>query len=94
MFGRLTVVGRQVVLGQQVGDHGRFRDLAELGLLCRPVGAAHRREVAAAIPRDVIMGMPFHRDRQVAVEVVLGDLLKLVKQFQISELSKTSDLHP
>jgi hypothetical protein len=33
------------------------------------------------------MGMPFHRDRHVPVDVVLGDLLQLLKQFQISELS-------
>jgi len=33
VLSRLTVVGGQVILGQQVGDHGRFGDLAELGLI-------------------------------------------------------------
>ena len=63
----LVVVGRQVVLGEQVGDHRRFGELAELRLLRLPILAAHGREVAALIPRHIVVRMPLDGHRQMPV---------------------------
>jgi hypothetical protein len=79
VLGGLPVVGGQVVLGEQVGDHRGPGDLAELRLLRRPVVAAHRRKVPAEIPRHIVVRMPFGAHGEVTVDVLLGDRFKFVE---------------
>jgi hypothetical protein len=72
------VVGRQVVLGQQVLDHGGLGDLGELGLIRIPVLAAEGVVVLALFPGDVVVRVPVFPHAHVAVDERLDDRLQLV----------------
>ena len=82
----LAVIRRQVVLGQQVLHHRHLRDFGQLGLLGIPVLAAERVEVLAVRPRDVVVRVPVLAHRQVAVDVLLDDGLKLVQKLQVGQV--------
>ena len=74
-----AVVGRQVVLGQEVDDHGGLGDLVEGRILRDPVLAAQECEVTPTAPRNVVVRIPGLRHREVAVEIGLHH------RFQLSE---------
>ena len=81
VLGNLAVVGGQVVLGEQIGEHRSLGVLTELGLLGIPVHTAHRREVAAVVPWNIIVRVPVLGHRQVSLDLRLGELLQFVQQF-------------
>ena len=66
-----AVVGRQVVLGEEVYDHRRFGNLVQLGILWGPVLTTEEREVASAAPGNVVVRIPGLRLREVAVQILL-----------------------
>jgi len=77
------MVGRQIVLGQQVHDHGRLGHLVEVGILRSPVLATQQREVTPTAPRNVVVRIPGLRLREVAVEVVLHHWFQLGEQIDL-----------
>ncbi len=88
VLGDLTVVGRQIVLGEQVGDHRGLRDVGELGLPRVVVRTAEGGEVTAFVPRHVVVGMPFARHRNVTVHVVLGSGHQLLQKLELCQIPR------
>ena len=82
----LAVIGRQIVLGQQVLDHCRLGDLGQLRLSGLPVLAAERVIVLAVRPRDVVVRIPVLAHRQVPVEVLLDNRLEFAQQVQVGQV--------
>ncbi len=58
VLGDDAVVGRQVVLGEQVGDHRGLAVSDSCDCSGVPVDAAEHREVPALVPRHVIVRVP------------------------------------
>ena len=85
----LAVIGRQVVLGQQVLQHRDLGDLGQLRLLGVPVLAAEGVVVLAVGPRDVVVRVPVLAHRQVPVDVLLDHWLELVQQLQVGQVLST-----
>ena len=88
----LAVIGRQVVLGQQVGQHRHLGDLGELRLLGVPVLAAERVIVLAVRPRDVVVRVPVLTHGQVSVDVLLDHWLELCEQLQVGQVFRHEPL--
>jgi hypothetical protein len=80
-----TVVGGQVVLGEQIGDHGDPGHLAQRGLFDVPVPSAEGAEVCARRPRHVVMRVPVLGGGEVLVEPRLGNRFEFVEQFQVRQ---------
>src|SRR5262245_39844682 len=78
--GDFSVVGRQVVLGEKVHDHGRFGNLIKLGIRRSPVLATQQGEVAPPVPRNVIVRIPGLRLLKVSVQVGLYHWFQLGEQ--------------
>ena len=82
----LAVVGRQVVLGEQVLHQCGAGNLGQLRLLGVPVLAAEGVVVLAVRPRDVVVGVPILEHRHVAVDEFLRHRLECVKQLEVGHL--------
>ena len=65
----LVVVTRQVVLGEEVDDQARAGGVAVALLLGRPVLTAEEGEIAALVPRHVVVGIPRLMHLQVPLEL-------------------------
>ncbi len=76
----LTVVGGQVVLGEQVDDHRGLRDGIERRIARLPILATEEGEVAPATPRHVIVRLPILRNAKVALDIGRYDWFELVQQ--------------
>ncbi|SHS65569.1 Uncharacterised protein [Mycobacteroides abscessus subsp. abscessus] len=72
------MIGGQVVLGEQVGDHGHPRDLGQLALLRIPVLPAQGLVVLAVRPGDVVVRVPLFEYAEVAMSVLLDHGFELV----------------
>ncbi len=84
--GDLVVVAGQVVLGEQVDDQRRARDVRHRVVLDAPRVAVERAvEVAAVAPRDVLVGEPLLGHPEVAVEVGLHDRLELEEHLGLAQ---------
>ena len=75
-----AVIRRQVVLGEQVGDHRGLGRLGELRLGRVPVFAAEEGEVATGVPRHVVVGHPVNGHLHMAVHLAGGQRLQLAQQ--------------
>ena len=78
-----AVIGRQIVLRQEVGQHRHLGDLGQLRLLGIPVLAAEGVIVLAVRPRNVVMGIPVLAHRQVAIDVLFDDGLEFAQQLHV-----------
>jgi hypothetical protein len=82
----LAVVGRQVVLGEEVLHHRGLGDVGELRLLGAPLLAAEGVEVLAVGPRDVVVRIPVLAHGQVPVDVLLDDRFQFAQQVQVGQI--------
>ncbi len=88
VLGDLPVVRRQVVLGEQVGDHRGLCDVGELGLLRVVVLAAECGEVATFVPRHVVVRVPLASHRDVTVHIVLGSGHQLLQKLELCQIPR------